>query len=57
MSALEGLLHYFVKPIAIWLLVIFVAQAFMLPMVATWAGDLLSMFWSQALDEIKGLFW
>ena len=57
MSALEGLLHYFVKPVAIWLLVIFVAQAFMWPMVTTWAGDLLSMFWTQALDEIKGLFW
>jgi hypothetical protein len=57
MNAFESLTHYFVKPIAIWLLVIFVAQAFFFPMITTWAGDLLSMFWTQAVDEVKGLFW
>jgi hypothetical protein len=57
MNAFESLTHYFVKPIAIWLLVIFVAQAFFYPMITTWAGDLLSMFWTQAVDQIKSLFW
>jgi hypothetical protein len=57
MNALESLTHYFVKPIAIWLLVIFVAQTFFYPMITTWAGDLLSMFWTQVIDDVKGLFW
>jgi hypothetical protein len=57
MNALESLTHYFVKPLAIWLLVIFVAQTFFYPMITTWAGDLLSMFWTQAIDEVKSLFW
>lgn len=57
MSAFESLAHYFVKPVVIWLLVIFVAQAFFLPMISSWAGGLLSLFLAQSIDEIKGLFW
>lgn len=57
MSMFESLTHYFIKPVALWLLVIFVAQAFFWPMMTTWAGDLLTMFWEQALDQVKGLIW
>ena len=57
MSMFESLAHYFLKPVALWLLVIFVAQAFFWPMMMTWAGDMLTMFWDQALDQIKGLIW
>lgn len=57
MSMFESLAHYFLKPVALWLLVIFVAQAFFWPMMTTWAGDLLTMLWDQALDQIKGLIW
>lgn len=53
----ESLTNYFVKPVALWLLAIFVAQAFFWPMVTTWSGDLLVTFWQQVLDQIKGLFW
>ena len=55
MSMFESLAHYFLKPVALWLLVIFVAQAFFWPMMTTWAGDMLAMIWDQALDQIKGL--
>lgn len=57
MSAIESLGHYFIKPVLIWILVFFIAQAFMWPMVTTWAGDLLATFWAQAIDELKGLIW
>ena len=57
MNMFESLTHYFIKPVALWLLAIFVAHAFFWPMVSTWAGDLLTTFWSQVLDQIKGLFW
>lgn len=57
MSMFESLTHYFLKPIAIWLFVIFVAQAFFWPMMTTWAGDMLTMLLDQALDQIKGFIW
>lgn len=57
MSMFESLANYFIKPVALWLLVIFVAQAFFLPMITTWAGDLLVMFWDQAVDQVNGLIW
>lgn len=57
MSAIESLGHYFIKPVLIWILVFFIAQAFMWPMATTWAGDLLATFWAQAIDELKGLIW
>ena len=57
MGMFESLAHYFIKPVAAWLLILFVAEAFMWPMVTTWAGDLLATFWSQAVDQVKGLFW
>lgn len=57
MSMFESLAHYFLKPVALWLLVIFVAQAFFWPMMTTWAGDLLSMFLDQAIDQLKWLIW
>ena len=57
MGMLESLVHYFIKPVALWLLAIFVIQAFFFPMATTWAGDMLAMFWTQAVDEAKDLFW
>ena len=57
MGMFESLAHYFIKPVALWLLAIFVIQAFFFPMATTWAGDMLAMFWAQAVDEVKDLFW
>ena len=57
MGMFESLAHYFIKPVALWLLAIFVIQAFFWPMATTWAGDMLAMFWTQAVDEVKDLFW
>ena len=57
MGMFESLVHYFVRPVALWLLAIFVVQAFFWPMATTWAGDMLAMFWTQAVDEVKDLFW
>ena len=57
MGMLESLAHYFIKPVALWILAIFVIQAFFWPMATTWAGDMLAMFWTQAIDEFKDLFW
>ena len=57
MGMFESLVHYFVKPVLLWLLAIFVIQAFFWPMATTWAGDMLAMFWTQAVDEAKDLFW
>ena len=57
MGMFESLAHYFIKPVALWILAIFVIQAFFFPMATTWAGDMLSMFWTQAVDEAKDLFW
>ena len=57
MGMFESLAHYFIKPVALWILAIFVIQAFFFPMATTWAGDMLAMFWTQAVDEVKDLFW
>ena len=57
MGMFESLAHYFIKPVLLWLLAIFVIQAFFFPMATTWAGDMLAMFWTQAIDEFKDLFW
>ena len=57
MGMFESLAHYFIKPVLLWLLAIFVIQAFFFPMATTWAGDMLAMFWTQAVDEAKDLFW
>ena len=57
MGMFESLAHYFIKPVALWILAIFVIQAFFFPMATTWAGDMLAMFWTQAVDEAKDLFW
>lgn len=57
MGMFESLAHYFIKPVAAWLLILFVAEAFMFPLVTTWAGDLLSTFLAQAVDQAKSLFW
>ena len=57
MGMFESLVHYFVRPVALWILAIFVVQAFFWPMATTWAGDMLAMFWTQAVDEVKDLFW
>ena len=57
MGMFESLVHYFIKPVLLWLLAIFVVQAFFWPMATTWAGDMLAMFWTQAVDEVKDLFW
>ena len=57
MGMFESLAHYFIKPVALWLLAIFVIQAFFWPMATTWAGDMLAMFWQMAADEVKDLFW
>ena len=57
MGMLESLAHYFIKPVALWILAIFVVQAFFWPMATTWAGDMLAMFWQMAVDEVKDLFW
>ena len=57
MGMFESLVHYFVRPVLLWLLAIFVIQAFFFPMATTWAGDMLAMFWTQAVDEVKDLFW
>lgn len=55
MGMFDSLAHYFVKPVLLWLLAIFILQAFFLPMATTWAGEMISMFWQQALDEIKDM--
>ena len=57
MGMFESLAHYFVRPVALWILAIFVVQAFFFPMATTWAGDMLAMFWQMAVDEAKDLFW
>ena len=57
MGMFESLAHYFIKPVLLWILAIFVVQAFFWPMATTWAGDMLAMFWTQAVDEVKDLFW
>ena len=57
MGMFESLAHYFIKPVLLWLLAIFIVQAFFFPMATTWAGDMLAMFWTQAVDEAKDLFW
>ena len=57
MGMFESLVHYFIKPVALWILAIFVIQAFFWPMATTWAGDMLAMFWQMAVDEAKDLFW
>lgn len=57
MGMFESLANYFIKPVLLWLLAIFVIQAFFWPMATTWAGDMLAMFWTQAVDEVKDLFW
>lgn len=57
MGMFESLVHYFVRPVLLWILAIFVIQAFFWPMATTWAGDMLAMFWTQAIDEVKDLFW
>ena len=57
MGMFESLVHYFVRPVALWILAIFVVQAFFFPMATTWAGDMLAMFWQMAVDEAKDLFW
>ena len=57
MGMFESLAHYFIKPVALWILAIFVIQAFFWPMATTWAGDMLAMFWQMAVDEAKDLFW
>ena len=57
MGMFESLAHYFIKPVLLWMLAIFIVQAFFWPMATTWAGDMLAMFWTQAVDEVKDLFW
>ena len=57
MGMFESLAHYFIKPVLLWMLAIFIVQAFFFPMATTWAGDMLAMFWTQAVDEVKDLFW
>ena len=57
MGMFESLANYFIKPVLLWLLAIFIVQAFFFPMATTWAGDMLAMFWTQAVDEVKDLFW
>ncbi len=57
MGMFESLAHYFIKPVALWLLAIFIVQAFFFPMATTWAGDMLAMFWQMAVDEVKDLLW
>ena len=57
MGMFESLVHYFVRPVLLWILAIFVIQAFFWPMATTWAGDMLAMFWQMAVDEAKDLFW
>ena len=57
MGMFESLANYFIKPVLLWLLAIFVIQAFFWPMATTWAGDMLAMFWQMAVDEAKDLFW
>ena len=57
MGMFESLAHYFIKPVLLWILAIFVIQAFFWPMATTWAGDMLAMFWQMAVDEAKDLFW
>lgn len=57
MGMFESLANYFIKPVLLWLLAIFIVQAFFWPMATTWAGDMLAMFWTQAVDEVKDLFW
>ena len=53
MGMFESIAHYFIKPVLLWLLAFFVLQAFFFPMATTWAGEMISMFWTQAMDEIK----
>ena len=57
MGMFESLAHYFIKPVLLWMLAIFVIQAFFFPMATTWAGDMLVMFWQMAVDEVKDLLW
>ncbi len=57
MGMFESVAHYFIKPVALWLLAIFIVQSFFFPMATTWSGDMLAMFWTQAVDEVKDLFW
>jgi hypothetical protein len=55
MGMVESMGRYFIKPVLLWLLVIFVLQAFFLPMATTWAGEIISMFWQQAVDEFRDM--
>lgn len=55
MGMFESLAHYFIKPVLLWMLAIFILQAFFFPMATTWAGEMISMFWAQAMDEIKDM--
>ena len=48
---------YVFTPVGKWLLVIFLLLNFLMPLIVTWAGDMLAMFWTQAVDEVKDLFW
>ena len=47
---------YVFTPVGKWLSVIFLLLNFLMPLIVTWAGDMLGMFFQQLSDEIRGFF-
>lgn len=55
MSMFTTIWFYFCIPVMRWIVVIFIAHAFLNPLLTTWAGDMLAQFWQMLTDELRGL--